>query len=347
MLDLAKLENVRRRGGKIEARCPACAEMGADRAGNHLIIAEGGKFGCIVATGSEGAEHRKRIFQLAGTASTAPKARPVAIKRIPAKPKASPRIPPLRPLNVAELAAVRHLRGWCSFAGLELLTQRGLLWHGDVFDANREWPAWIITDATRRNAQARRLDGRDWQGISAKAKTLPNCDPSWPIGAAEMVPGELVLICEGQPDFCAALLVAWWEGVSVSPVCMTGAGNPIHADALPCFTGKHVRIATHDDDQGRAASVRWAAQLYEAGAATVDRINFHGMTKANGEPVKDLADYATRFDPELPAPPPVLSARSPCTGTGAPPPPPALRKHSSSNAERGCAGPNATRGADF
>jgi hypothetical protein len=50
-------------GGK-KARCPACAEGGQDRKGQHLRIAADGKFGCCVFPGD--AEHRRRIFALAG-----------------------------------------------------------------------------------------------------------------------------------------------------------------------------------------------------------------------------------------------------------------------------------------
>jgi hypothetical protein len=301
MLDLVKLEHVRQRDGKIEARCPACAEQGADRSGNHLFVSDDGKYGCILFPGPAGDAHRKRIFALAGDGEAIAKARPMPIARPVAKPKAPPIIPPLRRLTCTEMAAIAHMRGWSTYAGLQLLAYRGLLWHGEVFDAGGTWPAWVITDASRRNAQARRLDGGLWQGIGAKAKTLPNGDPSWPIGCTEIGDHDLLLLCEGQPDFCVALLVEWWEGVSVAPVCMTGAGNSIHADALSHFAGKHVRIATHDDDAGRAAGVKWATQLYTAGAALVDRFNFAGLVMANGKPVNDLADFATLLDPEIPS----------------------------------------------
>jgi hypothetical protein len=64
-LNLERLEKVvdLATGGK-QARCPACAESGADRKGEHLRISQEGKFGCCVFPGDR--EHRKRIFALAG-----------------------------------------------------------------------------------------------------------------------------------------------------------------------------------------------------------------------------------------------------------------------------------------
>lgn len=65
-LDLTKLENCHKRGKKTIARCPACSESGHDTTGNHLVISEDGRFGCVVYQGEHGSEHRKRIFQLVG-----------------------------------------------------------------------------------------------------------------------------------------------------------------------------------------------------------------------------------------------------------------------------------------
>lgn len=64
---ISRLEKVKRRqSGKIIARCPACAEEGRDKKGEHLVVMPSGKFGCIANEGDAGADHRKRIFELAG-----------------------------------------------------------------------------------------------------------------------------------------------------------------------------------------------------------------------------------------------------------------------------------------
>ena len=73
-LDVSKLENVRTHGGKITARCPACAEAGHDQTRNHLMIGADGRFGCVVYPGAspDAREHRKRIFALCGNREIKP-----------------------------------------------------------------------------------------------------------------------------------------------------------------------------------------------------------------------------------------------------------------------------------
>lgn len=65
-IDLSQLQNVRRNGNKTIAQCPACAEMGQDKKGNHLVISGDGKFACVMFQGASGHEHRKRMFRLVG-----------------------------------------------------------------------------------------------------------------------------------------------------------------------------------------------------------------------------------------------------------------------------------------
>ena len=73
-LDISKLENVRMHGGKITARCPACAETGHDQTRNHLIIQADGRFGCVIYPGAsrDARAHRKRIFALCGNREIKP-----------------------------------------------------------------------------------------------------------------------------------------------------------------------------------------------------------------------------------------------------------------------------------
>ena len=61
-----KLENLHRAGDKEIARCPACAEAGQDRTGDHLVINPDGSFGCVTHPGEEGRGHRRRVWELAG-----------------------------------------------------------------------------------------------------------------------------------------------------------------------------------------------------------------------------------------------------------------------------------------
>jgi hypothetical protein len=74
----------------------------------------------------------------------------------------------------------------------------------------------------------------------------------------------------------------------VAPVAMLGALNAIPEDALPPFAKKRVRIFPHNDDAGRVAGARWAAQLL----VEVDGFSFAGLSRADGTPVKDLNDFA-------------------------------------------------------
>ena len=80
-LDVSKLEKVRQLAdGSVQARCPACAEGGSDRHGNHLRIYPDGRFGCCVYP--KDCEHRKRIWALAGVHE--PKPFTVRVKTQPA-----------------------------------------------------------------------------------------------------------------------------------------------------------------------------------------------------------------------------------------------------------------------
>lgn len=284
-LDLAILENARERGGKIVARCPACAELGEDRSADNLAVYADGSFTCIKHTGPHGKDHRRRIAELAGDNATgtprpspAPTPRPRCVFKRP--------LPTLRAPTAADLAQIAKIRGWPAHDGVEELVKRGQLFTADVWDDGQVWPAWVATDSTRANAQARRMDGMKWAGIDVKVKSL-NRHGGRCIGASVIGDRPRVWIVEGTPDLLAAPIVAKRAGLDLDDiafVCITGAGNLLHAEDLPAFIGKIVVIAVHADKDGTGAAAKWAAQLYQAGAAQVKGFDFAGTGK-------DLADY--------------------------------------------------------
>ncbi len=69
ILELSKIESLKRGAkGSYVGRCPACAQDGRDKSGNHLIIYANGKYGC--AANKEDKEHTNLIYQLIGKNST-------------------------------------------------------------------------------------------------------------------------------------------------------------------------------------------------------------------------------------------------------------------------------------
>ena len=231
----------------------------------------------------------RKFIELAGGHFT-PAPRAACPRPADAKPK--PVFPDFRRGTADDFKQLASLRQ-ISREGLEWASERGLLW----FAVLKDCPAWIVTDTARVNAQARRMDGQEWEHVGAKAWTLPGAWASWPVGIMEAQPFPAIALCEGGADFLAAHYLALWEqathhakrDVQCAPVAMLGASQRIHADALPMFTGKRVRIFGHDDEAGRAAVERWAAQLASVGA-NVDAFSFAGLVQVDGKPVNDLND---------------------------------------------------------
>ena len=233
----------------------------------------------------------RKFIELAGGRYT-PAPRATRSQCQPADAKPTPAFPDFTKGTLADFKQLARLRN-IGREGLEWASERGLLWFATLKDC----PAWIITDTARLNAQARRMDGQEWEHIGAKAWTLAGAWAAWPIGITEAQRFPAIALCEGGPDFLAAHYLALWEqathpakrDVQCSPVAMLGASQRIHADALPLFTGKRVRIFGHDDAAGRGAVERWAAQLASVGA-DVDAFSFAGLQQVNGAPVGDLND---------------------------------------------------------
>jgi hypothetical protein len=83
-LELRKLAVSRRLAdGTVIARCPACAAVGQDRHGEHLVVYPDGRFGCVVHPGKSGWLHRKTIWSAVGEQ----KPRPPLVLKFTLKPK--------------------------------------------------------------------------------------------------------------------------------------------------------------------------------------------------------------------------------------------------------------------
>lgn len=190
-------------------------------------------------------------------------------------------------VDILSLAILRDINP----DSLREMRLRGLLWFAD-FEAGR---AFVVTDSSRKNAQARLLSGEKWPGIDASSRS-PRSDMGavhgWPIGIADAINSKAIALCEGVPDFLSALHHADCSGVmaKVSPVMMPGASVSIAADALPLFRGKRVRVFIHEDNgAGMAAFAKWKDQLSGVGAV-VDGYEFSDLFQSDGMKVKDLND---------------------------------------------------------
>jgi CHC2 zinc finger len=243
------------------------------------------------ATGLSQKDSCRKFIELAG-GHIAPLPRMTSSRLQAVEVKSRPIFPDFSTGTAADFKQLASLRN-IGREGLEFASERGLLWFATLKDC----PSWIVTDSVRVNAQARRMDGQQWEHIGAKAWTLPGSWASWPIGITESKNSPAIALCEGGPDLLSAHYLALWEqaphctklGAQCSPVAMLGASQRIHPDALPMFAGKRVRIFGHDDEAGRGAVERWAVQLASVGA-NVDAFSFAGLRQADGKPVKDLND---------------------------------------------------------
>jgi hypothetical protein len=215
-----------------------------------------------------------------------------------------PELPELHPGADFELEQLSEHRG-ISIEALQHAQKLGILW----FCKWKGFNAWMVTDASRVNAQVRRLDGGLWQvnreGATSEMKswTLPGSWASYPVGICN-ARGECkeIYLTEGAPDLLAACQFAK-DDASIIPVGMLGASADIHDGALPMFDRKFVTIFMHNEkpkpvlkagkwvtpekSAGRIAADKWTARL-EGKARAVKVYQFP-------EGIKDLNDYVKQF----------------------------------------------------
>ena len=284
-----------------EDRHPSFSISADWRLWNDFATGEAGDVVSFVkrATAGTDSDAIRRVLDLAGG-----NASPVALapRQGPTKPDAARRDDlaglDLQPPTLREVLALAELRDWPTFAGLELAARRGLLRCADVKHWGDTHRAWIFTDADRKSAQARRLDGEPWPGDrhTYKSKSL-RTDDDHPPGLADIVACDrrAVLICEGEPDALAALLLAWAGDIAdkVGVICLAGASKPLPPAVLEKLRGRRCRVLRQTDPAGHRAALAWAESIHAAGIA-VDLANLDGRTRADGQPAKDVADLCQR-----------------------------------------------------
>jgi hypothetical protein len=144
-----------------------------------------------------------------------------------------------------------------------------------IFSSKRK-ASWILTDASNRCAEARRIDRKPYPAIGdlgeRKSHCLPGSSKEWPVGI--LPPGfeepwlkqhvHKILLVEGGPDYLAACQLIAEQDENVLPVAMLGASLDICQDALPYFATRAVTVVAHPDEEGRKAAARWAKQIQGA-----------------------------------------------------------------------------------
>lgn len=230
MIDLSKLEKPRNQGGKIIARCPACAEAGNDKSCDHLYIDEDGKFGCVIHQGDDGKEHRKRIFEIVGIAESKP------VKEKP-KYQALPHAPENAPAPV-----FRHWKHGLPTATWEYKTKDGLsAGHVARFD--------VAPDKKEILPLSWCKDQNGVTGWQWKAPRDPRPLYGMPFAA------DLIVIVEGEKTAEAVIAAGFpattWQG---------GAGAYQKTDWKP-LTGRSVVIWPDNDDPGKRAGNAIAGML--------------------------------------------------------------------------------------
>ena len=233
-----------------------------------------------------------------------------------------PELPPLRHLKRAECELVAEKRGmdaeavWLAARMFQRMAfspwplyrrgngewlprclvhgRNGCRMHLPNCVAEVTYGSWCAIDRTRRVAEFRRLDNAPYEIAEGRTiKAWSTRGKSWPVGASMIGDKVGVMLVEGGPDMLAAYHFLHRHGMldRVAVVCMLGAGNRLHADALPYFKGKRVRIMVDADPlkdgdaesgeqraesqkklkrrgmPGMEAAARWSAQLTEVGAA--------------------------------------------------------------------------------
>jgi hypothetical protein len=179
--------------------------------------------------------------------------------------------------------------GAISLAGLW-----GTIKIGPVFG----FASWVLTDAKKVVAEARRLDNQKYPAFGnlgeRKSHTFKGSKKNWPVGLGVPQLGavERILIVEGGPDYLAGVDLMVNYASSDAIVCaMLGGESLIRDIALVRLQTKIVRIMCHNDPAGYGAAGRWFHQLKNAGCQDVETVELEA-------PYSDLNDFMAKATSE-------------------------------------------------
>jgi Toprim-like len=155
---------------------------------------------------------------------------------------------------------------------------------------------YVVTDASHRAAEIRRIDGKPFG--DCKAFPLRGVDKSWLPGLEllrDAPKTTAVLITEGSTDLLSAITLQsryrreLGGRESWQPVALLGAGcKKLHPEAEALLRGRKVRIVPDGDDAGDVMAAHWTGLLRKIGCH-VDVVNLHRGT--------DLTDHLQTISP--------------------------------------------------
>lgn len=288
-LSIDRLEKPRERGGKIIARCPACAEIGKDTACDNLAIMrpgeEGEHFACAAYLSDK--EHARRIIELAGDKS---QMKPNYIAPIyrPMKPKESP-LPRLTPRQVQIMlssierlgksdtlcASIAARRGWKPETIRHAAQDMSMGWiafDADVRKPDRDCPNSAPCFIYRAGLKVRFI-GKDGKKTFRFLKTEGLNHKS--IWRSELITQETktVWLTEGEPDALRLMDLGMGElGGNSEVVCaLPDSGYTIRHDEIELLRGREIIFVPDTDKAGRESEKK-LSQLFQAAGIQFSKV---------------------------------------------------------------------------
>jgi len=215
-------------------------------------------------------------------------------------------LPPLAVPGDDVVANIRKIRELPSDIGVREAIDRKILWYAQSpLYPDIRTPIWVMTDTFRVNAQARRLDGKNWS-FANKPKSVvltpPNGkDINWPIGCGSLEDENLVILVEGEGDLLAAIELAFMvtskNAKNIGFCFLTGTSRSISERAVNRLKGRRVRIVPHADtdlNRGAKAGEKWLNQLKTAGI-NAEIFSIIGLLDKTGLQFKDLGEICSKL----------------------------------------------------